>query len=208
MQNGEIASVWMPQWYMTRFPDNMADLCGSMIVRPMPLFEEGGFTTTMGGGTGTAVTDQTARRGAGARQGVPGLRQAHQGSPEGALDRPRLRSLPHRRLRRPRLLATDDCFSGEVPFEYHQERARQRGAGVHRPALPGGPDDYLQEVIAERHRERRRARGGCAGGGPDPDGSAGLTSVHGPVAACRSGPMREGDGSSGALPSHAGMLRT
>ena len=31
-----------------------------MIVRPMPLFEEGGFTTTMGGGTGTAVTDQTA----------------------------------------------------------------------------------------------------------------------------------------------------
>ena len=30
-----------------------------MIVRPMPIFEEGGFTTTMGGGTGTAVTDQT-----------------------------------------------------------------------------------------------------------------------------------------------------
>ena len=44
---------------MTRFPDNMPALCGSMIVRPMPLFEEGGFTTTMGGGTGTAVTDQT-----------------------------------------------------------------------------------------------------------------------------------------------------
>ena len=49
----------MPQWYMTRFPDNMAALCGSVIVRPMPIFEEGGFTTTMGGGTGTAVTDQT-----------------------------------------------------------------------------------------------------------------------------------------------------
>ena len=37
-----------------------ARLCGSMIVRPMPLWKEGGFTTTMGGGTGTAVTDQTA----------------------------------------------------------------------------------------------------------------------------------------------------
>jgi arabinosaccharide transport system substrate-binding protein len=58
--NGNIASIWMPQWYMTRFPDNMPSLCGSMIVRPMPLWEEGGFTTTMGGGTGTAVTDQAA----------------------------------------------------------------------------------------------------------------------------------------------------
>ncbi len=58
--NGNIASIWMPQWYMTRFPDNMPSLCGSMIVRPMPLWKEGGFTTTMGGGTGTAVTDQTA----------------------------------------------------------------------------------------------------------------------------------------------------
>jgi arabinosaccharide transport system substrate-binding protein len=57
--NGNIASIWMPQWYMTRFPDNMPSMCGSMIVRPMPLWKEGGFTTTMGGGTGTAVTDQT-----------------------------------------------------------------------------------------------------------------------------------------------------
>jgi arabinosaccharide transport system substrate-binding protein len=24
----------------------------------MPIFEEGGFTTTMGGGTGTVITDQ------------------------------------------------------------------------------------------------------------------------------------------------------
>ncbi len=59
MPNGDFASLWMPQWYMTRFPDNMAALKGKMVVRPMPLFEEGGFTTTMGGGTGTAVTDQT-----------------------------------------------------------------------------------------------------------------------------------------------------
>jgi arabinosaccharide transport system substrate-binding protein len=59
MADGQFASLWMPQWYMTRFPDNMAGLEGKMVVRPMPLFEEGGFTTTMGGGTGTAVTDQT-----------------------------------------------------------------------------------------------------------------------------------------------------
>jgi arabinosaccharide transport system substrate-binding protein len=59
MSDGQFASVWMPQWYMTRFPDNMEGLSGKMVVRPMPLFEEGGFTTTMGGGTGTAVTDQT-----------------------------------------------------------------------------------------------------------------------------------------------------
>jgi arabinosaccharide transport system substrate-binding protein len=59
MPAGDFASLWMPQWYMTRFPDNMAALEGKMVVRPMPLFEEGGFTTTMGGGTGTAVTDQT-----------------------------------------------------------------------------------------------------------------------------------------------------
>lgn len=56
---GQYASVWMPQWYMIRFPNSMADLEGKMIVRPMPIFEEGGYTTTMGGGTGTAVTDQT-----------------------------------------------------------------------------------------------------------------------------------------------------
>jgi arabinosaccharide transport system substrate-binding protein len=58
--NNNIASIWMPQWYMTRFPDNMPTMCGNVIVRPMPLWEEGGYTTTMGGGTGTAVTDQTA----------------------------------------------------------------------------------------------------------------------------------------------------
>ncbi len=56
---GQFASVWMPQWYMIRYPNSMAELEGKMIVRPMPIFEEGGFTTTMGGGTGTAVTDQT-----------------------------------------------------------------------------------------------------------------------------------------------------
>lgn len=59
LTEGRIASLWMPQWYMTRFPDNMSsELADVEVVRPMPIFEEGGFTTTMGGGTGTVITDQ------------------------------------------------------------------------------------------------------------------------------------------------------
>ncbi|WP_129667641.1 ABC transporter substrate-binding protein [Phytoactinopolyspora endophytica] len=54
--NGEYASVWMPQWYMIRFTEFMPDTEGDMLVRPMPEFEPGGFISTMGGGTGTAIT--------------------------------------------------------------------------------------------------------------------------------------------------------
>ena len=56
---GRVASLWMPQWYMTRYPDNMgSELAEVAVIRPMPIFEEGGYTTTMGGGTGTAITNQ------------------------------------------------------------------------------------------------------------------------------------------------------
>jgi arabinosaccharide transport system substrate-binding protein len=59
LSEGKIASLWMPQWYMTRFPDNMGSVLKDVeVVRPMPIFEEGGYTTTMGGGTGTAITNQ------------------------------------------------------------------------------------------------------------------------------------------------------
>jgi arabinosaccharide transport system substrate-binding protein len=59
LTEGRVASLWMPQWYMTRFPDNMSSVLADVaVVRPMPIFEEGGFTTTMGGGTGTVITDQ------------------------------------------------------------------------------------------------------------------------------------------------------
>lgn len=59
LTEGRIASLWMPQWYMTRFPDNMSsELADVEVVRPMPIFEEGGYTTTMGGGTGTVITNQ------------------------------------------------------------------------------------------------------------------------------------------------------
>ena len=59
MIEGKIASLWMPQWYMTRFPDDMSSaLADVAVVRPMPVFEETGHTSTMGGGTGTAITNQ------------------------------------------------------------------------------------------------------------------------------------------------------
>ncbi|MBK8027502.1 MAG: carbohydrate ABC transporter substrate-binding protein [Chloroflexi bacterium] len=59
LTEGRVASLWMPQWYMTRFPDNMSSALAAVeVVRPMPIFEEGGYTTTMGGGTGTVITNQ------------------------------------------------------------------------------------------------------------------------------------------------------
>jgi arabinosaccharide transport system substrate-binding protein len=59
LTEGRIASLWMPQWYMTRFPDDMGSVLASVeVVRPMPIFEEGGYTTAMGGGTGTVITNQ------------------------------------------------------------------------------------------------------------------------------------------------------
>jgi arabinosaccharide transport system substrate-binding protein len=60
MVKGQFASVWMPQWYMIRFTQLMTGLEGKIVVRPMPLIKEGGFTSTMGGGTGTAITKQIA----------------------------------------------------------------------------------------------------------------------------------------------------
>lgn len=56
--SGAYASVWMPQWYMIRFTDFMPDTEGKLLVRPLPEFEPGGYISTMGGGTGTAITKQ------------------------------------------------------------------------------------------------------------------------------------------------------
>jgi arabinosaccharide transport system substrate-binding protein len=117
--NLDVASIWMPQWYMIRPPWENAEapLCGSMIVRPMPIFKEGGFTTTMGGGTGTAVTDQTP--------------EAEQQIAKEFLAFAKLTNEAQKALYTdlgfdpfrndvyddPALLVTNECFSGEVPFE-------------------------------------------------------------------------------------------
>ena len=48
----------MPQWYMIRFTEFMPDLHGKVAIRPLPAWEPGGRRLAMGGGTGTAITDQ------------------------------------------------------------------------------------------------------------------------------------------------------
>ncbi len=117
MADGQFASVWMPQWYMTRFPDNMAGLSGKMVVRPMPLFEEGGFTTTMGGGTGHRRHRPDPRSRAAARQGLRDLREADQGRPDDIWTD--LGFDPYRNdvYDDPALQSPDPYFSNEVTFE-------------------------------------------------------------------------------------------
>lgn len=58
LNEGKYASVWMPLWYVTRFKDFMPETEGNILIRPLPEFESGGFISTMGGGTGTAITRQ------------------------------------------------------------------------------------------------------------------------------------------------------
>ena len=59
LSESKIASFYMPQWYMTRYPDNMGSVLKDVaVIRPMPIWEEGGYTSTMGGGTGTVITNQ------------------------------------------------------------------------------------------------------------------------------------------------------
>ncbi|GAE29779.1 ABC transporter substrate-binding protein [Alkalihalobacillus hemicellulosilyticus] len=59
MNEGEVASLAMPIWYMGRFLENMPDLEGKIAIQPLPAWEEGGFRSAGMGGTGTVVTNQT-----------------------------------------------------------------------------------------------------------------------------------------------------
>jgi arabinosaccharide transport system substrate-binding protein len=145
--NGEIASFWSPQWMMTRFPTNMDSLCGSMIVRPMPLWEEGGFTTTMGGGTGTAVTDQTAPE----KQEL-----AKEFLAFAKLSKDAQKALytdlgfdPYRPdvYEDPDLLVTDDCFSGEVPFEVIKSELGNVAPEYTGPLYPEARDVLEEQIL-------------------------------------------------------------
>lgn len=118
LMDGRYASLWMPQWYMIRFPTNMEPLSGKFIVRPMPIFEEGGYTTTMGGGTGTAITNQIAPEKVDiASEFLAFAKLTYEGNVELwtqlGFDPMRLDVYDD-----PALLGVDDYFSGEVPFEY------------------------------------------------------------------------------------------
>lgn len=59
VNNGEMAALIMPMWYMGRFLGFMPDLAGKVAVRPLPVWEAGGARSAGIGGTGTAVTNQT-----------------------------------------------------------------------------------------------------------------------------------------------------
>jgi arabinosaccharide transport system substrate-binding protein len=116
--DGKIASVWMPQWYMERYPREMSTLEGKVVVRPMPIFEEGGFTTTMGGGTGTAITNQIDPAKIGlATEFLAFAKLSYEGQvelwTELGFDPFRLDVYDDERLSQP-----NPFWSGEVPFEY------------------------------------------------------------------------------------------
>lgn len=59
MNKGEAASLIMPMWYMSRFLEYMPDLKGKVLVRPMPIWENGNVRSAGMGGTGTAITKQS-----------------------------------------------------------------------------------------------------------------------------------------------------
>ncbi len=58
MNEGNVASIAMPLWYLNRFTDYMPDLNGKMAVRTMPVWTEGGANSCGLGGTGTSITNQ------------------------------------------------------------------------------------------------------------------------------------------------------
>lgn len=59
MNGGGAASVFMPFWFMNRFTDEMPDLLGKMVIKPMPAWDEGGNRSAGMGGTGLSITNQT-----------------------------------------------------------------------------------------------------------------------------------------------------
>lgn len=59
INDGGIAALIMPMWYMSRFLSYMPDLNGKIVIRPMPVHTTGGAQSAGIGGTGTAVTNQS-----------------------------------------------------------------------------------------------------------------------------------------------------
>lgn len=55
VNRGQVLSLAYAQWYMIRYKSFMPDLAGHVYIRPLPLWEPGGFTSATMGGTGTAI---------------------------------------------------------------------------------------------------------------------------------------------------------
>lgn len=62
MNKGGAASLMMPLWFMGRFVQYMPDLKGKMIIRPLPVWKQGGNRSAGMGGTGTVVTVQSKQK--------------------------------------------------------------------------------------------------------------------------------------------------
>jgi arabinosaccharide transport system substrate-binding protein len=58
VNEGHIAAIIMPEWYMGVMMNNMPDLQGKIAVRPLPLVSPGGKRSGMSGGTATVITKQ------------------------------------------------------------------------------------------------------------------------------------------------------
>ena len=58
MDEGDIASIVMPFWYLDRFTNYMPDLAEKIATAPLPVWEEGEKRSVGQGGTGTSVTNQ------------------------------------------------------------------------------------------------------------------------------------------------------
>jgi arabinosaccharide transport system substrate-binding protein len=58
MNEGNVATIGIPLWYLNRFTDYMPDLKGKMSVRTLPVWEKGGANSAGLGGTGTSITNQ------------------------------------------------------------------------------------------------------------------------------------------------------
>lgn len=59
--NGGVASVILPMWYMSRLTEYMPDLSGKIAVRPMPVWTSDDttmYTTACTGGNGAVITNQ------------------------------------------------------------------------------------------------------------------------------------------------------
>lgn len=59
LNDGGVASLAMPLWYMGRFTDYCADLEGKMSIYPIPVWNEGDTREVLQGGTGTSVIKGT-----------------------------------------------------------------------------------------------------------------------------------------------------
>ena len=146
MQAGTIASVWMPQWYMTRFPDNMDSLCGHMVIEPMPTFAGSTNTTTMQGGTGTAVTDQTpADKQQLAKDFVTWAKLTKEGQTSIWTD---LGFDPYRTdvYDDPALRQPDPCFSNQITFDVIKSELSGVAPEYTGPAYPQA-QDYMANTL-------------------------------------------------------------